>query len=75
LARAAPHIYFVCWVEHPDLHTARSGTVIRDQVTIHEGRWAYCSSGGKYDHRWEPIEPVDMGTVKMYERHRREPSG
>jgi hypothetical protein len=65
-------IHFVCWVEHPDLRRARGGVVLRDQVQVHEGRWAYCSTGGKTDHVWEPIGPLTVDDVKLYERRRNE---
>jgi hypothetical protein len=68
-------IHFVCWVNHPEVRTARSGVVLRAHVTVHDGQWAYCSTGGRAGHVWEPIEPRDLTALKMYELHRRETGG
>lgn len=65
-------IYFVCWVEHPELRTARRGTVLVDQLQIHDRKWAYCSAGGKSGHSWEAIDPLSIVDVKLYERRRKE---
>jgi hypothetical protein len=62
-------IYFVCWIEHPDL-LIRGRAVQRNQLQIHEGKWAYCSSGGKAGHVWNPINPLDVAQVKLWERRR-----
>ena len=63
--------YFVCWRDHAPLKKA-GRTVLVDQMQIHEGRWAYCALGGKVDHAWEPIEPLDLTGIKLYELRRRE---
>jgi hypothetical protein len=64
-------VYFVCWVDHPKL-TARGGAVLVDQLQIHQDKWAYCSTGGKAGHVWEPIDPLSLVDVQLHHRWRKE---
>ena len=70
----ASRICFVCWVAHPPLRNEH-GPVLIYQLQIYAGTWAFCALGGKSGHSWEPIEPLSVEEVRMYERWRRDHPG
>ena len=55
-AQVGTAIEFLCVAAHE----------VRDQsaVTVHEGRWAYCASGGNGEHTWEAILPTPLAELQ-----------
>jgi len=58
-------VRFVCRATmHVD--ASRNATVaLGSPVTIHDGAWAYCPTGARTEHDWEPIEPVTLTDLKL----------
>jgi hypothetical protein len=60
-------VRFICRAKsHVD--ASRNATVAAGSpVTIHEKAWAYCPAGARFEHEWEPIEPVTLSDLKLIE--------
>jgi len=52
-----------------DFYCARAehqGAEPNDALTMHEDRWAYCSSGAREQHDWRPTAGMSLDEVKRF---------
>jgi hypothetical protein len=60
-------IKYVCEVDHDP----RSRSEYLPQITIHDGDWAFCRSGGDEGHVWHevaPPRPIDQVRLTLHGR-------
>lgn len=38
--------------------------IISNEVTVHEGVWAFCPTGAADEHVWERTEPTNLDTLR-----------
>ncbi len=54
-------ISWVCRADHP----VQERSEYVPMITVNEGRWAFCVRGGDSKHRWDPIEPSAVETLRF----------
>lgn len=54
-------ISWICRAGHRD----QDGATYLPNLTIHEGRWAYCPQGGSRQHSWDPIDPAPLELLRV----------
>ena len=54
-------ISWVCRADHP----VQERSEYVPMITVNEGRWAFCVRGGDGEHKWDPIEPTAVESLRF----------
>lgn len=60
---------FICRASVHRISVERSRTELASAspITVHDGKWAYCSAGATEGHDWRRIAPASLADLKRAE--------